>query len=236
MILVQQYVVLDPGAVQAATPAQLESYLTSKGWVRAEITPPALQMWIRPQGEPLPDHLRALPARRAHLIWPGHITSPTRHHQRDYVARVDELLITLGLFERRLASDVLADIHDLTTSEATEELEDLRGSMMDGYTSEDVNRVFARIEEATGVRLTCLWDYCDAYGYGGNSQFYVEDADGRLYELAGDLWAWLNGDPTAHHTPNSPGAPASWRGAAAEVPEPAGGDDFYNLAQVDDQD
>ena len=236
MILVQQYVVLDPGAVQAATPAQLESYLTAKGWVRAEIIPPALQMWIRPEGEPLPDHLRALPARRAHMIWPGHITSPTRHHLRDYIARVDELLIALALFERRLASDVLADIHDLTAQEATAELEDLRGCMTDGYTSEDVNRVFARIEEVTGVRLTCLWDYYDTYGYGGNSQFYVEDADGRLYELAGDLWAWLNDDPTTPDTPVSPGTPASWRGAAANLPEPAGGDDFYNLALVYDQD
>ncbi|MGW0844123.1 hypothetical protein ACWD26_29100 [Streptomyces sp. NPDC002787] len=234
MILVQQYVALDPDAVKAVTPAQLETYLTRNGWVRAEIIPPTLQVWTRPEGEPLPDHLRALPDRRAHTIWPGHITSPTRQ-LRDYVGQVDVLLLALGLFERRLASDVLADINDVAPRDSADELEGLRGCMQDGYTPEDVNRVFIRLEDATGVRLTCLWDYYDAYGYGGNSQFYVEGADGRLYELVGDLWAWLNGDPAAPDTPKSPGVPFSWCGPVADVPVPAVSDDFYNLAQVDDQ-
>ncbi|MFJ3365841.1 hypothetical protein [Streptomyces anthocyanicus] len=235
MILVQQYVVLDPDAVKAVTPAQLETYLTGRGWVRAESIPPALQTWTRPDGEPLPDHLRTLPGRRARTIWPGHITAPTRQ-LRDYVGLVDVLLLALGLFERRLASDVLADIDDFAARNSADELEDLRGCMRDGCTAEDVNRVFARIEAVTGVRLTCLWDYYDAYGYSGNSQFYVEQADSRLHELEGGLWAWLNGHPDAPGTPNSPGAPSSWRGGPADVPEPAGGDDFYNLAQVNDQD
>ncbi|MEV7157251.1 hypothetical protein AB0N77_21930 [Streptomyces misionensis] len=110
MHLVQQYVHLDIDAVRATTPAQIESYLHNRQWVQAERLTPGLQAWIRPDEEPLPDHLHHLPDRREHLIWPGHISAPTRQHLRDYASRVEDLLLALGLFERRLAADVLADI------------------------------------------------------------------------------------------------------------------------------
>jgi hypothetical protein len=233
-MLVQQYVVLDPVAVQAVTPGQLETYLLSKGWVRAEDIPPARQVWTRPDGEPLPAHLCQLPAHRGRRIWPGYLMSPTRRH-KSYVDRVDELLVDLALFERRLAPEVLMDICGTPVGNPLDRIADLRGCLADGYTSDEVEWVFGRLEEATGVRLLCLWDCYDAYGYGGDSQFYVEGTDSRLYELAGDLWAWLNGEPAAADTPNSPGEPSTWQGATAvDVPEPSEHDDLYNRARLYD--
>lgn len=112
MNLVQQYVHLDLDAIAAVTPEQIEAYLCGTQWVRAEALSPGMQAWTRPGSEPLPDHLQALrtlPARRARLIWPGYVSSPIRR-RRDYAARVEELLLALGLFEHRLASAVLSDI------------------------------------------------------------------------------------------------------------------------------
>jgi hypothetical protein len=93
---------------------------------------------------------------------------------------------------------------------------DLRGYMVDGYDSDDVNRVFDRLEEATGLTLVCVWEYFDSAGVGGNSQFYISLEDDRLHEVAGDLWEWLNGDPECGSTPVTPGAPAAWIGARAD--------------------
>lgn len=98
-----------------------------------------------------------------------------------------------------------------------DDVADLRGSMIDGYTSETVGSVLGRVSDASGVLLVCVWDYVDDYGVGGNSQFYVQDAEGRLRELVGDLWPWLNGDPDDPDTPGSPGAPESWIGDEAEI-------------------
>jgi hypothetical protein len=110
------------------------------------------------------------------------------------------------------------------------DISDLQGCMVDGYTPEDIDRVFGRLENAFGVRLVCVWDYFDAFGYGGNSQFYVVGDDGRLHESAGDLYTWLNFDPAADEAPDSPGPPDSWRGAPADLAEPEGDDGFYNVA------
>jgi hypothetical protein len=109
-MLVQQYVFLDSDAAGNLTPAQVENYLESKGWVRAESVPPGGQVWTRPKGEALPDHLRNLPKRKPYLVWPGHLTSLTSSRFRNYTGRIVELLLTLALFEHRLASAVLADI------------------------------------------------------------------------------------------------------------------------------
>ncbi|MEO3976677.1 hypothetical protein [Streptomyces sp. CAU 1734] len=112
MNLVQQYVHLDLDAVAAVTPEQIDTYLCGARWVRAEAISPDLQAWTRPASEPLPGHLQALctlPARQARLIWSGYVSSPVRR-RRDYAARVEELLLVLGMFERRLASAVLSDI------------------------------------------------------------------------------------------------------------------------------
>ncbi len=125
-----------------------------------------------------------------------------------------------------------------TGTEAGELLEaigDLRGSMVDGYCPEDVNRILGRISGASGMQLVCVWDICDSCGPGGNSQFYVEEQGGQLRELAGDLWRWLNDDPGDPGAPASPGSPSSWPG------EPAGfttadldyDDGFCNYARRD---
>jgi hypothetical protein len=92
----------------------------------------------------------------------------------------------------------------------------LRGSMIDGYCPEDVNRILGRISEAAGLDLVCVWDTYDSCGPGGNSQFYVEEQDGRLRDLAGDLWRWLNDDPGDPDAPVIPGAPSSWAGELAD--------------------
>ncbi|MFE1190192.1 hypothetical protein [[Kitasatospora] papulosa] len=112
MTLAQQHAHLDPDAVQTVTPQQIEAYLRDTQWVRNEALIPGLQDWARPDGDPLPDHLpalRTIPARRAYLIWPGYVCAPTIR-RRGYTARVEEVLVLLGLFERRLASDVLTGI------------------------------------------------------------------------------------------------------------------------------
>ncbi|WP_217226074.1 hypothetical protein [Streptomyces anulatus] len=118
MNLVQQYVYLDLDAVQAVAPQQIEAYLRDTQWVGDEALATGLRAWARPGGEPLPGHLRDLrtiPPRQASLIWPGYVCAPTVR-RRGYTARVEEVLVLLGLFERRLASDVLTDINATLTT------------------------------------------------------------------------------------------------------------------------
>ncbi|MFC8950766.1 MULTISPECIES: hypothetical protein [Streptomyces] len=117
MMLVQQYVFLDVDAVQALTPAQVETYLASKGWTKAETEPPGGQIWTRPDHEPLPPHLTALPEYKPHLVWPGYVKSLTSTRFRSYAARICELLLALALFEHRLVADVLADVRALPATE-----------------------------------------------------------------------------------------------------------------------
>lgn len=116
-MLVQQYVFLDIDAVQVLTPAQVEAYLANKGWNKAEMEPPGGQLWTRPDGEPLPPHLTALPKYKPHLVWRGYVKSLTSNHFRDYAARICELLLALALFEQRLVADVLADVRALPDTE-----------------------------------------------------------------------------------------------------------------------
>ncbi|MFI6603839.1 hypothetical protein ACIBHX_47050 [Nonomuraea sp. NPDC050536] len=118
-----------------------------------------------------------------------------------------------------------------------ESIADLRCSMVDGYTSETVNSALGRITAASGRFLVCVWDYVDAFGTGGNSQFYVQEAEGLLRELVGDLWPWLNGDPDAPET-TSPGTPDSWIGEIAEVTteDLRFTDGFHNYARRNDPD
>jgi len=100
--------------------------------------------------------------------------------------------------------------------ELLETIADLRGSMAGGYWPEDVNRILGQISDASGIQLVCVWDIYDSCGTGGNSQFYVEEQDGQLRELAGDLWRWLNDDPGDPAAPASPGSPSTWPGEPAD--------------------
>ncbi|EDY49183.1 hypothetical protein [Streptomyces clavuligerus] len=86
---------------------------------------------------------------------------------------------------------------------------DLHRCFRDGYTSEDIDAVFALVDEATGLHLVCLWDYVDRYGTGACSDFYVVSPDGRLHHLAGGLDALLS---VSGDGEEPLGEPDSWLG------------------------
>ena len=134
-----------------------------------------------------------------------------------------------------LAERIIQAQQDGIPAELLEAIADLRGSMIDGYCPEDVNRILGRISDVTGVDLVCVWDIYDSAGCGGNSQFYVEEDSGRLREAAGDLWRWLNDDPDDPDAPSSPGSPASWAGEPADFTTADLGydDGFRNYAHRD---
>ncbi|WP_331773358.1 hypothetical protein OG948_59260 (plasmid) [Embleya sp. NBC_00888] len=113
-------------------------------------------------------------------------------------------------------------------------LNDLRGSMDDGYDQDHVNAVLGRLNDAFGTRLVCVWDYVDPCGFGGGSNFYLEDDDGRLRELVGDLWGWLNHPAADPEAPQAPGRPADWRAdAATDIGPIAATDHHLNRARRD---
>ncbi|MFI7049062.1 hypothetical protein [Streptosporangium sandarakinum] len=110
-------------------------------------------------------------------------------------------------------------------------LSGLCGRMADGYDDKTVNSVLGQISEAVKRPLVCVWDKIDAWGFGGNSQFYWEAEDGQLLEFVGDLWSWLNGDPRNPDTPHFPGAPDSWVGPPAGMTtDNLACDGFHNYA------
>lgn len=82
----------------------------------------------------------------------------------------------------------------------------LTGRFRGGYTEEEVDTTFAVLSAATGLRLVCVWEYRDSFGCGGNSQWFAEDLAGGLWDVAGDLYAWLTGEQS------HPGPPRSWAG------------------------
>lgn len=109
---------------------------------------------------------------------------------------------------------------------------DLRGSMVDGYDDDRVNSALGRLSEASGLNLVCVWEYFDSAGVGGNSDFFVLADDGRLYELAGNLWRWLNGPLDDPDTPADLDPPTAWLGAvtADRTEDFAWNDGFRNYA------
>jgi hypothetical protein len=110
-----------------------------------------------------------------------------------------------------------------------------RGSMTDGYTSERVNRVLGAISDATGTDLVCVWEYCDTWGTGGSSQFYVLAENGNLHEVTGDLWPWLSSSPDDPDAPDGPGLPDTWTGTLADftVDDLRYDDGLRNYARLD---
>jgi hypothetical protein len=111
---------------------------------------------------------------------------------------------------------------------------ELRASMIDGYTPDDVNRAFGRIRDSLGIDLVCVWEYHDDFGYGGDSDFYVRSTNGAVHELAGDLWPWLNRSVDDPDAPAHLGDPATWTGAVADVTDDLG-DGFHNAAHPSDR-
>ncbi|MGW3308154.1 hypothetical protein ACWDG9_16390 [Streptomyces sp. NPDC001073] len=115
-----------------------------------------------------------------------------------------------------------------SAEEVWERIADLAGRFADGYTPEDISAVFARIEEAGGPALVCAWEYLDADGFGGNSEFYVIGADRVLREISPEVYRWLNGQQ------DSPGPLDSWA-CAPVTPEPtfpAQDSFFHNCAHT----
>src|ERR1700733_4745988 len=113
---------------------------------------------------------------------------------------VDCLVRTAGELASGASWDSLST-HHLDLARAASRLIDvekvadwLRGSMVDGYDDKHVNRVLGQLSDVSGVPLVCVWASHDSLGVGGDSQFYVYQYD-RLYELTGNVWEWLNGDP-----------------------------------------
>ncbi|MEU6719773.1 hypothetical protein ABZ897_50675 [Nonomuraea sp. NPDC046802] len=102
----------------------------------------------------------------------------------------------------------------------------LRSAMHDGYDDSLVNSVLGPISLATGVRLVCLWDKHDGFGFHGDSNFYIATVDGRLLELQGGMWRWLNGEPDDPDTPHFPDPPDKWPGASTPMT-------IHGLAQHD---
>ncbi|MYR09036.1 hypothetical protein GTY62_00080 [Streptomyces sp. SID724] len=107
------------------------------------------------------------------------------------------------------------------------EIRDLYSRFADGYTPEGIRAVFDRIHRAGGPYLVCVWEYADAHGFGGNSQFYAENENGDHFEIEPDVHLWLSGlteRPAPMHT---------W--VCKPVTEPTDfpvSDDFHNYARA----
>lgn len=129
---------------------------------------------------------------------------------------------------------VLARAHTRATAPLWCDLPDeLRASMSDGYDSDAVAVILGQIHDATGVRVVCVWDVYDDYGYTGDSDFRVQDHLGNIYYLGGRLWAWLNNSD--EQAPDHPGSPTSWIGGLDTIHTDAlvGGDGGHNYARRD---
>ena len=111
--------------------------------------------------------------------------------------------------------------------DALAEIADLRGRFKDGYSAEDIRTVFSRIYDAGGPYLVCVWDYADEAGFGGNSQFYVEDDNGDFHEAQPDVHQWLSGQQ------ETPEPFVGWVGAPATPIDYSVSDDFHNYGRVD---
>ncbi|MFI9186831.1 hypothetical protein ACIGXG_31950 [Streptomyces goshikiensis] len=105
---------------------------------------------------------------------------------------------------------------------------DLRGRFEDGYSADGIRSVFGRIYDEGGPYLVCVWEYADAYGFGGSSHFYAEDEDGVFFEVQPDIHQWLSGRQ------ETPGPVDGWICApAADATEFPVSDDFHNYARTD---
>ncbi|MCO1575540.1 hypothetical protein M8C13_07180 [Crossiella sp. SN42] len=110
----------------------------------------------------------------------------------------------------------------------------LAGCMAEGYDQDLVNEVLDHLS-TLGPRLVCVWNSHDRFGYYGDSNFYVHAADGRLHELDGGVWQWLNSDPGTGEPPAVPAPPTSWIGADTGMTTADLGrhDNLHNYARRD---
>lgn len=150
---------------------------------------------------------------------PAELFDPLIAHFQLMAYRYDEAVLAFA--------EALADLYEFAAPD------ELRGCMDDGYTPDEVNSVLGQLSAMTGLRLVCIWDYYDEYGYGGNSEFYIEALDGKsLFKLAGNLWAWLSKSVDDPDAPATPGDLRSWIGAEVSDVDPTDlvGDGLHNYA------
>ena len=69
------------------------------------------------------------------------------------------------------------------------------GRCRDGWTDDDIAGLLTDLSELVGVELYCLWDYVDAFGFGGDSQLVRRTSDG-LVEAPSALYDLLAGRAT----------------------------------------
>lgn len=68
---------------------------------------------------------------------------------------------------------------------------DLKGSLVDGWTEEDVTYTARELRRFVGWDFVVVWEYNDMRGAGGHSTAYLRSGTGELYELPGCLWKFL---------------------------------------------
>ncbi|GHA47703.1 hypothetical protein GCM10010329_82620 [Streptomyces spiroverticillatus] len=117
---------------------------------------------------------------------------------------------------------------DQTDLEPTAEmrLHSLRGFFSTGPNDHDVHTAFARIHEAGGPYLVCVWEYADDHGFGGTRAFYAEAENGTFHEVRPHVLQWLNGQAAF------PGPFANWTGAHVPVAFEVS-DDTHNYARTE---
>lgn len=96
-----------------------------------------------------------------------------------------------------------------STHSHSEGITDLRGVFDEdeGYSAEDVNRVFGIIQAEYGLTLICRWFLRDEGLYRGESEFFFKDGSTYYYDRGIDLW--LRGESDAS---DESADPARWRG------------------------
>lgn len=75
-------------------------------------------------------------------------------------------------------------------------LSESHAEFVDGYTSEDVDRVLGALSAAGGVRLVVVWAYVDQWGTGGNSEIVGHDGQ-QWRSVSSELVRHLHGDSPA---------------------------------------
>ncbi|WP_169814601.1 hypothetical protein, partial [Nocardia pseudovaccinii] len=84
----------------------------------------------------------------------------------------------------------------------------LQASLADDVDPDIVDQVLAELSELTDPFLACVRErHTGTAGFHGNRRIYIQSRY-QLYELGGNLWAWLTGTIVS----TGPGLPATWLG------------------------
>ena len=103
----EQPVYLNEADLKSVTPAQVETYLTARGWSHITQTQESACYW-QPRRNTGSAGYYAVQKSESH--WTDYAVSLTNQNLDTYVKSTAQLMITVGVYEGRLASRVLADI------------------------------------------------------------------------------------------------------------------------------